>query len=578
MNGSVNRIKKISKNKSLIPLFSLHLCGILLIGCIGAAVLQPLPVFAANPVTTTIGALITSLLLQSGSANIDSNYLNYLNTNETMTTQLTYDPGNITSLPEGLGSQIETALNSAPASVTRSIADQATSTADIVYLRDYITQSGGDASQLPSMTSATAAQNITASAENFVQTGEVSQSFAGLNTAGFGAILPTFLNFLNGQRNSNVRNLELAQLAADGKITQAEFENAIYGDGTLLEQRDKTIVNGVNINTENQVLANAYAGGQIGYMDNPRNNNYNWYLLPSSLIGLQGINDNGTPGFYIYNNTNTRQYFKIISKYGSVSNDNYINANSGTRWSMNFTNDSFTGFIDVGNTSNFDTYINSIKNGEINLPRKESPSLIGQDGQLSGTTTTDPTTNLTLYNINSSPAYNFNNYTMAPVDPAVYTQFANQANTAIQNGASQESLGAMFTQFLQPYLTQREAVVPTQTPIYPSVVPPQPTSGPLPTMTPEQEAEIPKGMVPSDIIHKFPFSIPWDVVYAIKHFGTDDRNAPVLDADIDLGPGGEHHIHIDFSDYDNVAILLRSLELLLFIVLLARATKHLMWS
>lgn len=136
----------------------------------------------------------------------------------------------------------------------------------------------------------------------------------------------------------------------------------------------------------------------------------------------------------------------------------------------------------------------------------------------------------------------------------------------------------MFTQFLQPYLTQREAVVPTQTPIYPSVVPPQPTSGPLPTMTPEQEAEIPKGMVPSDIIHKFPFSIPWDVVYAIKHFGTDDRNAPVLDADIDLGPGGEHHIHIDFSDYDNVAILLRSLELLLFIVLLARATKHLMWS
>lgn len=577
----MNRIKKISKNKSLIPLFSLQLCGILLIGCIGAAVLQPLPVFAANPVTTTIGALITSLLLQSGSANIDSNYLNYLNTNETMTTQLTYDPGNITSLPEGLGSQIETTLNNAPPSVTRSIAEQATSTADIVYLRDYITQSGGDASQLPSMTSATAAQNITASAENFVQTGEVSQSFAGLNTAGFGAILPTFLNFLNGQRNSNVRNLELAQLAADGKITQAEFENAIYGDGSLLEQKNKTIIMGANIGVKNTALNynqyNRYSAinGNVSPFVSPVS-----FLYDEDTIPIE-YNENGTlyhrfvrksTGTYYWNSNSSSNYIagSINFKYGGayISNDRTFGFTdvSGLNW--------VTGSSQLNAVNNALNILNGNEDG-INY---ESPSLMGQDGQLTGTTTTDPTTNLTLYNINSSPSYNYNNYTMAPVDPAAYTQFANQANTAIQNGASQESLGAMFTQFLQPYLTQREAVVPTQTPIYPSVVPPQPTSGPLPTMTPEQEAEIPKGMVPSDIIHKFPFSIPWDVVYAIKHFGTDDRNAPVLDADIDLGPGGEHHIHIDFSDYDNVAILLRSLELLLFIVLLARATKHLMWS
>lgn len=577
MNGSVNRIKKISKNKTLIPLFTLQLCGILLIGCVGAAVLQPLPVYAANPVTTTIGALITSILLQSGSANIDSNYLNYINTNETMTTQLTYDPGNITSLPEGLGSQIETALNNAPASVTRTIADQATSTADIVYLRDYITQSGGDAMQLPSMTSATAAQNITASAENFVQTGEVSQSFAGLNTAGFGAILPTFLNFLNGQRNSNIRNLELAQLAADGKITQAEFENAIYGDGTLLEQKNKTIVNGLDINTSNSYMQ---------YFA-PNVRNVFFILRQSSTYEYVGnLGTNIIP--YTYVNGQYR-YFMLVNLGNTTSFTRYQNG-VGTNTTIGGGSSEFSfgqglttqitnygGFYNFANKSDALTAVNNWKNGQ-NIPSVESPSLLGKDGQLSGTTTTDPTTNLTLYNINSSPSYNYNNYTMAPVDPAAYTQFANQANNAIQNGASQESIGAMFTQFLQPYLTQREAVVPTQTPIYPSVVPPQPTSGPLPTMTPEQEAEIPKGMVPADIIHKFPFSIPWDVVYAIKHFGTDDRNAPVLDADIDLGPGGEHHIHIDFSDYDNVAILLRSLELLLFIVLLARATKHLMWS
>lgn len=45
---------------------------------------------------------------------------------------------------------------------------------------------------------------------------------------------------------------------------------------------------------------------------------------------------------------------------------------------------------------------------------------------------------------------------------------------------------------------------------------------------------------------------------------------------LDLGPAGQHHIVFDLEDFEEVAALLRLLEILAFIVGLAVATKHLM--
>lgn len=272
---------------------------------------------------------------------------------------------------------------------------------------------------------------------------------------------------------------------------------------------------------------------------------------------------------------------KTYRRYGGskwYENTLLSNSSSDTGYNLiNTQNGIWTKQVPVFNSTNeLNNYVQGIKDGDIDIKQK-SPSLIGSQGQLSGTATQDPTTNNYNYNINVNPTSNYNTYNYGLPSDEDINSFQNSIQTGIQQGLTQEELGAIFLNFANSFRSEVTIPQPTQEPM-PTFVPPQPTSVPVTPMPPEDEEQLPQAMVPPGLITKFPFSIPWDVVYAIKHFGTDDRNAPVLDADIDLGPAGVHHIHIDFSDYDDVAVLLRSLQLLVFIVLLAKATKHLMWS
>ena len=84
-------------------------------------------------------------------------------------------------------------------------------------------------------------------------------------------------------------------------------------------------------------------------------------------------------------------------------------------------------------------------------------------------------------------------------------------------------------------------------------------------ITPEEAQELIDNMLP-DLRNFFPFCIPFDVLAIAQAFSSDNREAPVFDWDLPLGVYGEQHIHLDLSQWDDIAALLRSLELALFIL------------
>ena len=65
---------------------------------------------------------------------------------------------------------------------------------------------------------------------------------------------------------------------------------------------------------------------------------------------------------------------------------------------------------------------------------------------------------------------------------------------------------------------------------------------------------------------RFPFSIPWDIYTLLK--GLDvQRETPYIDTTVTIpGINYEWHIEYDLSDFDNIASLFRTLELILFII------------
>ena len=74
--------------------------------------------------------------------------------------------------------------------------------------------------------------------------------------------------------------------------------------------------------------------------------------------------------------------------------------------------------------------------------------------------------------------------------------------------------------------------------------------------TPEQEDQNIESMGTVDLRDIFPFCIPFDIAAVFTHF-TAEREAPHLQFTIDLGPAGSYDIDIDFSDWDDIAALLR---------------------
>lgn len=104
---------------------------------------------------------------------------------------------------------------------------------------------------------------------------------------------------------------------------------------------------------------------------------------------------------------------------------------------------------------------------------------------------------------------------------------------------------------------------------------PDPDPNPKPDPTPEPELD--PGQLEFDFKLLFPFCIPFDLIDALEVLDAEPV-APAIDVPIPyMSEKGmqTHTIKIDLSEYDSVALLLRRMEVLLFIVGLILITRNL---
>ena len=209
-------------------------------------------------------------------------------------------------------------------------------------------------------------------------------------------------------------------------------------------------------------------------------------------------------------------------------------------------------------------YLNGLKNGTEQPKPVFSPDLIGENGNLKADI--DDQGNYDIPDIRNIVP---DGQDMTPVDMDDYQDYVDQANDNTENNdTGEDTQGQDFQNFVTPYFVP----IPDE-PIIPDnpVGPEQPEMPVRPTPAPEEIQDVLNLTPTADLKDKFPFCIPFDIYDLISGLQAD-REAPVITCPVD---NNGNTVTVDLSEYDSVAELLRLLELILFIIGLAIATRYL---
>ena len=202
-----------------------------------------------------------------------------------------------------------------------------------------------------------------------------------------------------------------------------------------------------------------------------------------------------------------------------------------------------------------------------------SPDLIGNEGNLT-------------YNYDDGEPNSVGNivpdgHDMIPVDMSDYQNYIDQANNNTDNDIVGSVQGQEFSDFVDPYFvdTSNQPIIPDnpdEVPTYPErpVVPDQPTIPDKPDVSNEDIQQSLEGATTIDLRSVFPFCIPWDIYNLVLIFDTgEDREAPHITFTF---PFNENWVvDVDLANFDSVAAILRLLELIVFIIGLMVATRSL---
>lgn len=249
---------------------------------------------------------------------------------------------------------------------------------------------------------------------------------------------------------------------------------------------------------------------------------------------------------------------------------------SGNRWfNINTAQINNTGNVycdPLIDSANRTSYVEGVRNGTIDPYSNYSPDVIGSDGNQKGTY--DPASGYSFPNI--TPYYDPSETGLLPIPMDKYMDFAQDALDNTENGDIDDLQGDLFDNFINPYLDQNEPVIPEPDPDYtdPTVIPEQPDYTPK---TPVSDTDISDSdpYTTPDLMERFPFCIPNDILAIFNKFKMG-RQAPVIDWEFRYDAIGlDHHMVIDFQDFNDAASLLRTLELILFVVGLGVATRKL---
>ena len=245
----------------------------------------------------------------------------------------------------------------------------------------------------------------------------------------------------------------------------------------------------------------------------------------------------------------------------------------------------------VSNQASRDSYCDGLIFGTESLPKAYSPDLIGENGNLEAD---DENGNITVPDM--KPQIDPGTQAGKPLTLQDWQQFANAVqnnnnNTSPSGSPDNATLFDNILDLIRTVIPEQNpdpnpdpysppVVTPVPDPAYPDPVPDQQiTENPQESENPQQtENPIDTGKpwrLP-DLRQKFPFCVPWDIAKIFSKLKVNARQAPHISWR--FNPPNtpiDYTFNLDLEDFEEVAALLRTLELMGFIVGLAFVTRYL---
>lgn len=386
-----------------------------------------------------------------------------------------------------------------------------------------------------------------------------------------------------------------------GGVTAAYWGG--IGLGTLIAHKlglySKPIYYGLNMQFDEGYINNIPSGGSsYSYKSWGATTGYGFRISDPGLIGycfLGNLSSSPNEGQVIvwnfYNYTDSKKYFyEYDFNNHTIRNTFYVGSKKhysshGTSY-LGYT-DGFTVIDSDKSNSELTEMYNS---GDLKAKSKYSPDLISDTGNLTGSE--DQNGNITVPDM--KPQVDTGVQSGKPLTLQDWLNFAN----AVKNNNSQTdpfpNNQALFDNILDsirenlpgqnpdpggdPY--SPPVITPVPDPSYPDPVPDQQiTENPQESENPQQtEDPIDTGKpwrLP-DLRQKFPFCIPWDIAKIFSKLKVNTRQAPHISWR--FNPPNtpiDYTFNLDLEDFEEVAVLLRTLELMGFIVGLAFVTRYL---
>lgn len=356
------------------------------------------------------------------------------------------------------------------------------------------------------------------------------------------------------------------------QLARASLVSMTYA---VIEDWGNNIKNGTNVNT-NQILYQ-YPSGYNKFLIKEEGR-YDPIIYGDDYTIFCAVKDADRYDYYACNIGSGKRTIMIKKFDGdtrqftsSVNTHQFTNYYSITNYTKM---ENMSGYIIYFNTiQDMESYLNNIRNGTENKPLPYSPDIVNSNGNANY----NPDNN--EYNFNQNLInYDPDTQVFSPINinSESYGNYIDSLNNNTQNNNYSDNSQVFNNYITNNYITNAP-VVPTPTPDISPDIPVQPTGIPaFPTLTPQQEEENKSIMMPelSNWKSKFPFCIPFDLLLMMQLFqGTKAREAPVIDWDLSIVGVGTWHIYLDFSVWDDAALLLRTLQLILFIALLMHGAR-----
>lgn len=523
-------IRKIKYKRVMVS----ALVVIIILGSItGAVFTAPVTVYAlsAGGIKSTIASLIISLLLQTGAAPVNQSYVDALNTSYGYTIESAINDGLLTQTSEGL---IDSGLSSSIAS---------SSAYTDLGLEQIFTTTAEDAGVI----AGSGAVNITNTAINVGTVGTIG-AFAG--AVGVGVGVGVLINHVRGYITNYIKyGLPMSKEVREGIINNipSGYDKVYYG--------------------VRQFGSNVYS---------------NFYFVENDSICVSyPVDDTQYP-----NGAYTTLLQSTENNFANANRISYINStldvdNTG-RYTVgpNMSKASGNTLLDKKVDAEFNSmseaqqYIDDWREGNVQLKPTFSPDIITDQGNAINDNGEIPGL------VNQIPEGS----DMNPVDMADYQNFMDSANNNTDNGQTGQPVqGEAFDDLIdslivaaptipdQPIIPDNPVDVPT-VPDRP-IVPEQPTIPDKPTIDQETLDQALQGATTIDLRAIFPFCIPFDLYNLLLIFDTgENRKAPHITFTF---PITGWVIDVDLAPFDPVAGILRLLELIIFIIGLAVATRSL---